>query len=248
MARYIREVKMTQPIDVVSMIVEDYVYHYQFRRSDWNGEMVYFRKDGHGKECYMKWNYTNGVFHIEAWLKNAFGGEADLNGSGVSKNEFRKSLEKLITTLQRQHASTVSSGHVGADPLHHTDNHAAEHRAQQRGSQMSFGTMPTGNPAVRTPNRNVGYLNPQGARTGRASANISEASALIYAVIALIFGSIPIVGILIAISCLKKIGGNSGGTYRVAQILCVIALVISVFTVLGNIILPAMLMPMLDFF
>ena len=88
MGRYIREIKLSQPIDVVSMLVEDYVYHHRFQRNDWNGEMVYYMKDKHGKERYMKWDYTNGVFHVEAWLKDAFGGEADLKGFGRKKELF----------------------------------------------------------------------------------------------------------------------------------------------------------------
>lgn len=250
MGRYIREIKLSQPIDVVSMLVEDYVYHHRFQRNDWNGEMVYYMKDKHGKERYMKWDYTNGVFHVEAWLKDAFGGEADLKGFGssASKDEFRKSLELLITTLQRQPASSLSSGHVGSDPLHHTSNHAAEHRAQQQGKQMAFGTIPAGkqNSDGNTGSNRNRYAH--GSSRNRGNATVSEKSALIYAVIALMFGSIPVIGLLIAITCLRKTWMSKGSTYATARILCIVALIISAITLLTNMILPMFMVPFAEFF
>ena len=41
MGRYIRDVELNQPIDVVSMVMEDFIYHNRFTRADWNGEMVF---------------------------------------------------------------------------------------------------------------------------------------------------------------------------------------------------------------
>lgn len=69
MSRYINDVRLDQPIDVVSVLLEDFIYHNRFSRTDWNGEMVYRLKDSHGVERYMKWFYADGVFHVEAWLK-----------------------------------------------------------------------------------------------------------------------------------------------------------------------------------
>ena len=68
MSRYINDVRLDQPIDVVSVLLEDFIYHNRFSRTDWNGEMVYRLKDSHGVERYMKWFYADGVFHVEAWL------------------------------------------------------------------------------------------------------------------------------------------------------------------------------------
>lgn len=239
MARYVQEIKLDQPIDVVSMIMEDYVYHHHFRRNDWNGEMVYYVKDKHGKERYMKWDYTNGVFHLEAWLKSAFGGEEDLKGFGstASKNEFRRSLELLATTIKRQKASTISSGHVGSDPLHHTSNHAAEHRAQRQGQQMSFGSMPGNSRTV----RNTGTVRSAG-RSGN-NANFSDTGNLIYALLAMIFSSIPIVGLIMAINCLKRNKGSESSNAKVINIVCVIAIFVSIMTIVTSF-LPALLIPM----
>lgn len=239
MARYIQEIKLSQPIDVVSMIMEDYIYHHHFRRNDWNGEMVYYMVDKHGKECYMKWDYTNGVFHLEAWLKNAFGGEEDLKGVGskASKIEFRKSLELLITTVKRQKASTISGGHVGTDPLHHTSNHTAEHRAQRQGQQNSFGTMPGGNAgSTRTSSR---------TNTGRNAGNVSDTTNLIFALLALIFSSIPIVGLILAIKCLKRNKGSQSSNEKLITVLCVIAIIVSVMTIFSSL-LPTILLPLAE--
>ena len=35
MSRYIKEVELNQPIDVVSMVMEDFIYHNRFTRADW---------------------------------------------------------------------------------------------------------------------------------------------------------------------------------------------------------------------
>jgi len=235
MARYIQEIKLDQPIDVVSMIMEDYVYHHRFSRNDWNGEMVYYMKDKHGKERYMKWDYTNGVFHLEAWLKNAFGGEEDLKGFGstVSKNEFRRSLELLISTVRRQPASTLSSGHVGSDPLHHTSNHAAEHRAQRQGQQMAFGSMP-GN------NRGTGTVRRTGSGT---TGNVSDMGNLIFAILAIVFSSVPVIGLVMAINCLNRNKRNESGNAKTINLVCGIAILISVITLFSTF-LPALLLPL----
>lgn len=234
MARYIQDIKLDQPIDVVSMIVEDYVYHHRFIRNDWNGEMVYYMKDKHGKERYMKWDYTNGVFHLEAWLKSVFGGEEDLKGFGstASKNEFRRSLELLVSTVRRQKPSTIFSGHVGSDPLHHTSNHAAEHRAQRQGQQMSFGSMPGDSRSSGTARRT----------SSRTTGNISDTGNLIYAILAIVFSSIPVIGLIMAINCLKRNKGSESSTAKTVTIVCVIAILISVVTILTGL-LPALFLP-----
>ena len=133
MGRYIKDAQLDQPLDVVSLVMEDYIYHERFSRTDWNGEMVFYRKDGHGRERYMKWSYAGGLFHVEAWLKNPLGGEMDLDGvgGGASRREFRESMDRLLRTLKDQSSSNLAGGHVGADPLHHSSNYEAEHRAWQ---------------------------------------------------------------------------------------------------------------------
>ena len=91
MGRYIKDLELNQPIDTVSMIMDDFFYHNHFCRTDWNGEMVFGLEDERHVKWYMKWHYAEGIFHIEAWLQNAFGGEMDLDGvgGGSSRKEYR---------------------------------------------------------------------------------------------------------------------------------------------------------------
>lgn len=150
MSRYIADVELNQPTDVVSMVMEDYLYHNQFSRGDWNGEMVFRRGDSHGTEWYMKWLYAGGIFHLEAWLKSITGGEMDLDGvgGGDSRKEYSQSVEELIERLRTQQASTVAGGHVGADPLHHSEDYEAEHRAGGEAAEPA-------EPAQKTPKVNT---------------------------------------------------------------------------------------------
>ncbi|MBQ9134932.1 MAG: hypothetical protein IJX66_02415, partial [Lachnospiraceae bacterium] len=100
MARYIQDVPLNQPLDVVSEIMENYIYRNRYFRTDWQGEPVYLSADSaEGGERYFKWNYTNGIIHIEAWMKGAFGKEADLSGGG-KKQAYKESLERLIMSLK----------------------------------------------------------------------------------------------------------------------------------------------------
>ena len=100
MARYIQDVPLNQPLDVVSEIMENYIYRNRYFRTDWQGEPVYFSTDStEGGERYFKWNYANGVLHIEAWMKGTFGKETDLSGGG-KKQAYKESLERLIMSLK----------------------------------------------------------------------------------------------------------------------------------------------------
>lgn len=141
MGRYVKDIQLDQPIDVVSVVMDDFVYHNRFSRADWNGEMVYYLKDRHDRERYMKWYYVDGVFHVEAWLKNPFGDEMDLDGvgGGASRKEYRKSIEELLETLKKQSPSSLAGGHVGSDPLHHEGAHEENHEAWKADTQWQRG-------------------------------------------------------------------------------------------------------------
>lgn len=139
MGRYIKDVRLEQPIDVVSMVMDDFIYHNRFSRTDWNGEMVFYLKDNHKKDRYMKWTYVDGLFHVEAWLKNAMGGETDLDGMGASRKEFRASIDGLIETLKRTAAGSLAGGHIGSDPLHHDSGYGNNHDAWKQDTRWQQG-------------------------------------------------------------------------------------------------------------
>ncbi|MDE5588661.1 MAG: hypothetical protein K2J60_05920 [Acetatifactor sp.] len=142
MGRYIKDIRLEQPIDVVSMVMDDFIYHNHFTRTDWNGEMVFYLKDSHKKERYLKWVYVDGQFHVEAWLKNAMGGETDLDGvgGGASRKEFRASIDGLIETLKKTAAGSLAGGHIGSDPLHHDSGYVDNHDAWKQDTRWQQGS------------------------------------------------------------------------------------------------------------
>lgn len=167
MGRYIKDVQLEQPIDVVSMVMEDFVYHNHFSRTDWNGEMVFYLKDRHKKERYMKWVYVDGMFHVEAWLKNAMGGETDLDGvgGGASRKEFRASIDGLIETLKKTAAGSLSGGHIGSDPIHHDSGHVDNHDAWKQDTRWQQGT----GAQAKTPGQQSGQMSSAGQQGGQMS-------------------------------------------------------------------------------
>lgn len=129
MARYIKEADIDQPIDVVSIVIEDFIYHNHFQRSDWNGEMVYSGKDSHGKMRFFKYSYVNRILRVEAWMKGTFGGEKSIETGGGSKADYRESIERLLHRL-RVHTGNIQIGdYVGHDPMNHQSIQPA-HSAQ----------------------------------------------------------------------------------------------------------------------
>ena len=197
MGRYVKDIQLDKPIDVVSMVMDDFVYHNQFSRADWNGEMVYYLKDRHGGDRYMKWSYAAGELHVEAWLKNPFGGEMDLDGvGGASRREYKKSMDELIQRLVNT-GDQLSSGHVGSDPLHHDNSHhVGRHMSARMAGQATAGQRVTSQ-APPAP----------GASAGREGTG---QVALFWAILAIMFAwSVPILGLIFAIVALRKQGESS---------------------------------------
>ncbi len=245
MGRYIREVRLEQPIDVVSIVMDDFIYHNHFSRTDWNGEMVFYLKDSHKKERYMKWSYVDGLFHIEAWLKNSFGGETDLNGAGASRKEYRKNLEDLLETLRKTAGGFMTGGHIGSDPLHHDSSHADNHEVWRKdttwqqeassGNTNLSGNVNTSGSANLSGNLNASRsANTSGTTPGSGSSHPHSMdpeanSALIFAVLALVFGWImPVLGVIFLVLSKKKEDYSSNpGAVKVIFILAIVFMVIS---------------------
>lgn len=223
MGRYIKDVQLDQPIDVVSMVMEDYIYHNRFSRTDWNGEMVYYLKDNHGRERYMKWSYAGGCFHVEAWLKGPMGKEMDLNGAGggASRKAYRQSMEDLLVTLKNRSSEGLSGGHIGSDPIHHSADGGREHDTRKRDASWQNKPEPQRKGSVRPAgNTGVGI----GGYAGNSYTGLTVG------VIAFILGAtIPFFGLLLGIWGLKKIQVESGNRMDTAgKVLCVVAIVESV--------------------
>ena len=241
MGRYIKDVELNQPIDVVSMVMEDYIYHNRFSRTDWNGEMVFYLEDKHGKERYLKWSYAGGSFHIEAWLKGPMGKEMDLNGTGggASRKEYRQSMDELIGTLKSQSAEGMAGGHIGSDPLHHSEDYGSDHVKWSSDTdwQQSKTPIQTERAAVGR-NTDAGATGSEEHRDTGSSWNKAGSGAnyagLILGVIAVVFGAqMPLVGLIFGIWGLQKAKRGYAGNSRAMKILCVMAIVEAAIVTLG---------------
>lgn len=217
MGRYVRDVELNQPIDVVSMVMEDYIYHNRFSRTDWNGEMVFYLKDSHGRERYLKWSYAGGSFHVEAWLKGPLGNEMDLDGTGggASRREYRQSMEALISDLKRQKAEKIAGGHVGSDPLHHHEDYENEHGTWQQDTRWQQKS-----DIQQSTDRKQAFT----GMSGKKYAN-TNAAGITMGIFAILFSiQMPVIGLILAIWCLKKGQQRFAGESRVMKILCWIAI------------------------
>ncbi len=219
MARYMEDAGIHQPFDVVSMVMEDYIYHHRFSRSDWEGEPVYQCTDGHGKARYLKWNYASGILHLEAWLKSPFGNEMNLSvpGAGRSGKEYKESIDRLIQNL-RSHSGNIHTGSIGQDPLHHqqasaafsqqTGNQPAAYPRQQPTAQhTAYPQQPAGGmPPTANPSSVPVVVRP----SCEYGASINSTAGMILSIFGLLFAfAIPILGIIFSVIALKKCHAGS---------------------------------------
>lgn len=223
MARYIKEAEARQPIDVVSIMIEDFIYHNHFTRSDWNGEMVYAGKDTHGKMRYFKWSYVNSILRIEAWMKGAFGGEVSIENGGGSKEEYRESIDRLISRL-RTHSGNVHIGdYVGHDPMQHSGGHSGQN--MQAGKYSSQAPRPQS------------VVQSQQAYRPQATTSIS----LILCMLGLIFAFVwPFAGVILAIAAKNRVKAEAVPEQRkkIIRVLSTVSIVISILAFLITFILP----------
>lgn len=255
MGRYIQDVGIDKPFDVVSLTMEDYLYHHHFIRTDWEGEPVYCSKIS-SKECYLNWTYSCGILHIEAWIKNAFGNEADLDGAGKEKAEYKKSLTELIEKLRSHSGDPIKTGYIGHDPLHHQEANSYRQQGASAGADpyrqqgASAGADPyrqQGTSAGADPYRQQGTsagTNPyqQGQPTyerplnigKRAFGNIADSQTKQLGILAIVFAIVfPAAGLVMAIIGLSKCKQEvveDGGTKQ-AKTMCMIALGIAALRV-----------------
>lgn len=82
---------------------------------------------------YLKWSYTGGIFHLEAWMKGTFGGEWNLDGfvGTLQKKPYKASLEQLFAALNQpipmNQGGAPGSGQPMPNvvPVHTVDNSGA---------------------------------------------------------------------------------------------------------------------------
>ena len=135
MARYTQDIILNKPDDFVAFMMNDYMTKNSFTQNTWKGAPVFRRGDGFFEGFrYLIWNYSNGVLHLEAWLKGPFGGEQGLTGfwGWAIKAAYRSDLEKLIALLQQTLPDPSMTGGMMPDgtpapaapiPVQTMDNH-----------------------------------------------------------------------------------------------------------------------------
>ncbi len=104
MARYVRDLVLNKPDDFVQFMMNDFLRKNSFVMSDWKGEPAYRTGDAMMEGYkYLKWNYSGGIFHLEAWMKGTFGGEWNLDGfvGTLQKKPYKASLEQLFAALNQ---------------------------------------------------------------------------------------------------------------------------------------------------
>ena len=104
MARYVRDLVLNKPDDFVQFMMNDFLQKNSFVMSNWKGEPAYRTGDAMMEGYkYLKWNYSGGIFHLEAWMKGTFGGEWNLDGfvGTLQKKPYKASLEQLFAALNQ---------------------------------------------------------------------------------------------------------------------------------------------------
>ncbi len=248
MARYIEDAGINQPFDVVSMVMEDYIYHNRFSRGDWEGEPVYQCTDSHGKTRYFKWNYASGILHIEAWLKNPFGNEMNLSGlsAGRSGKEYKDGINRLIQNL-RSHSGAIHTGSIGQDPLHHQPVPSVSFAQQSRGQSAGYpGQQPSGQYTTH-PQPPVGGMpstvNPSSVPvvvrpSCEYGAPVNSSSGMILGILGLIFAFfIPLFGIIFSVIGLRKCrtGSVSEGSVKTVKGLSIAGIIISIVMIVFSV-------------
>lgn len=107
MARFVTNITINKPDDMIRFIVEDYLTKEGFALKNRDGEMVW--KKGTGlltAPKFIKIGFLNGQVHIEAWIKFAilpgvYAGEMGTTGVfyAVPKASLKKDVDRLINQL-----------------------------------------------------------------------------------------------------------------------------------------------------
>lgn len=199
MARYVQDVVLNKPDDFVYFIMNDYLQKHGFTMSDWKGEPAYRAGDPmlEGYK-YLKWSYTNGVFHLEAWLRGTFGGEWDLEGfvACAQKAPYKKNLTELITVLQQTLPQPGMSAPTDA--------------AQADGTSAPDSTPPSAIPVQTVDNHKSATL------------------ALVFGILSIVFSCSPVFCIIFVVLCFSQArmgqGSSKAGLAKAGKICAIVGI------------------------
>lgn len=225
MARYVKDLVLNKPDDFVVFIVNDYLQKNKFEMSDWNGEPAYRAGDAMVEGFkYLKWSYSGGVFHLEAWLKGTAGGEWGLDGvvGALMKKPYRKSLEQLFDVLQQEIP--------------------AQNTAPQRNTPLQGGPEHQGSVPLQGGFTQQVPPNPQPIPVRTTDNTGAATAALILGILSVVFGLfIPLIGIILGVIGITQArmgsGSSKAGSAKAGKILSIIGICIAVAGWLLNIVL-----------
>ena len=228
MARFIQDVVSNKPDDFVYFMMNDYLQKNGFVTSDWKGEPAYRAGDGFMEGYkYLKWSYTSGVFHLEAWMKGTFGGEMNLDGfvGCLMKKPYKENLLRLITLLQQ---TIPESGQAMG----------AAQTASTGGGQAAGTASATGNSTAGTPN--------PGPIPVQTMDNYKDAQmALVFGILSLVLCWSPIFCILMSVFAFSKSrtgkGSSKANLAKAGKICSIVALCLTAGLFFINIVLNGLL-------
>lgn len=127
----------------------------------------------------------------------------------------------MLVTLKNRSSERLSGGHIGSDPLHHSEDYGRDHETWKRDTSWQNKPEPQRKSGVRPAGNAGGGI---GGYTGNSYAGLTVG------IIAFIFGAmIPIFGLFLGIWGLRKIQRDSGNRMdTVGKVLCVVAIIESV--------------------
>lgn len=197
MARYVQDVVLNKPDNFVFYIMNDFLQKNGFVLADWKGEPAYRAGDpmltGYR---YLKYSYTNGVFHLEAWMMGTFGGEWDLEGFvGIAqKGPYKNNLQLLIQTLQQPLPQQ--------QPIPQQQMNVSTGNSPQPADMQPDGTQPISTPMTNIPPTGDLYMgNPAPTAIPVQTVDNQNAATLglIFGILSIVFCCFPIVGLIFGI-------------------------------------------------
>lgn len=98
MTRYIKDIYLEQPEEIVEQIMSAFIEQNNFKHTLWNGEICWGASHVIVGEIYFfKYLYDNGTLHIEAWIRN--GKTKEMGLTGWEASDLKKPYYKLIWNL-----------------------------------------------------------------------------------------------------------------------------------------------------
>ena len=235
MARYVKDIVLNKPDDFVQFIMNDFLQKNQFQPGQWKGEPAYCTGNALVEGVrYLKWSYSDGKFHLEAWLQGTMGGEWDLDGFvGIAmKKPYKSSLEQLFDVLQQQ--------------IPQQNTASAQNGAAPQGGPVQQGNVPPqsapGAQGSVPPQGNYGQPNPQPIPV-RTTDNTGAATiALVLGILSVALGIfVPLLGVILGIIGITQARMGSGSSKasmaKAGKVLGIIGICISAAGWLLNIVL-----------